>query len=50
MLRAEFDTNEVHTSLVMAKTIIDPDLKGARISIPRLELTVLEEATMMGSN
>ena len=48
ILRAEFDNDEVHTSLVMATTKINPDLKGARISIPRLELTVLEEATMLG--
>ena len=48
LLRAEFDTNEVKTSLVMAKTRINPVVKGVRISIPRLELTILEESTLLG--
>ena len=48
LLRAEFDTNEVKTSLVIAKTKIKPEVKGIRISIPRLELTVLEESTLLG--
>ena len=47
-MRAEFDTNEVKTSLVMAKTRINPVVKGVRISIPRLELTILEESTLLG--
>ena len=48
LLRAEFDTNEVKTSLVIAKTRINPVVKGVRISIPRLELTILEESTLLG--
>ena len=48
LLRAEFDTNEVKTSLVIAKTRINPVVKGVRISIPRLEFTILEESTLLG--
>ena len=48
LLRAEFDTNEVKTSLVIAKTRINPVVKGVRISIPRLELTIFEESTLLG--
>ena len=48
LLRAEFDTNEVKTSLLIAKTKINQEVKGIRISIPCLELTVLEESTLLG--
>ena len=48
LLRAEFDTNEVKTSLVIARTRINPVVKGVGISISRLELTILEESTLLG--
>ena len=48
LLRAEFNTKEVKTSLVIAKTKINPLVKGVRISIPRLELAILEESTLLG--
>ena len=37
LLRAEFDTGEVKTLLVIAKTEINSEVKGSRISILRLE-------------
>ena len=48
LLKAEFDTNEVKTSLVIAKTKINPEVKGTRISIPRLEHTVMEGSVILG--
>ena len=50
LLRGEFDTQEIKTALILAKTKINPiDPKGNRISIPRLELTTLDESVTIGN-
>ena len=43
MVRAEFMSGRIQTSLIMAKIRINPVHKSKRISIPRLELLILQE-------